>query len=137
MGCFSYICPKCDLHIFSDKYDMCVGQEVHLALLDKGEVVEEMYGRYNAYGNVHVGEGSYHKLNDESVPQPTLDSGGNEGFHIWQYKSWTEIVDMCFDGDYNSGIVAIHKDCFSGKYPDTPSLDDPNQGWVDEEDEDE
>ena len=137
MGCFSYICPKCKKHIFSDKYGNCVGEEVHLALLDEGVVVEEMHGRYNSYGNVHVGNGSYHGLNNKPVPQPTLDSNKQEGCHIWQYKDWSDIVDMCFEGNDHSGIVAIHKDCFDGTFPDTQSKNDPDQGWESDEEEDE
>lgn len=100
MGCFSYICQKCDTPINSTSF---TGELVKLFLLKKGKVVERMTGEYDSYGRVF---------------------GGRE----WK-TDWHSIVALHFSDDDTSGIAAIHRRCWDGKLPTVKSANDPNQGW--------
>lgn len=104
MGCFSYICKESGLPINSNSFD---GDAVHLFLLYKGEVIEEMYGNYNSYGRVF---------------------DGNGGSFDWN-ADWGTIVDLHFSDDESSGVAAVLDQYWDGSYPVTKSDDDPNQGW--------
>jgi len=99
MGCFSYLCKECNKPINSSSF---TGEGVKLFLLQKGEVLEEMQGNYNSYGEVF----------DEE----------------WT-NEWENIVDLKFNGRDEDGIAAIHTDCWKGNIPTTQSESDENQGW--------
>jgi len=135
MGCFSYICPECDKAIHSHTYDTCVGQEVRLAHLEDGKVVEQMFGRYTSYGHVHIPtftekfksghtffiDGKEHTVHNENKE------------HNWILNSWRNMVEKQYDSNAGNGIVAIHEECWRGSYPIHVSKSDPNQGWVDDD----
>ena len=99
MGCFSYLCKKSGKPINSTSFE---GDAVHLFLLDKGVVMEHMYGQYDSYGRVF-------------------------GFE-WD-ADWGNIVDMHFNDDETTGIAAILGHLYDGVPPTTISEDDPDQGW--------
>lgn len=133
MGCFSYICPKCGDPIYSDKYGNCIGEEVRLARLVKGKVVECMKGRYNAYGRVHRGEDSSHILGSSSGEEIKIFDNSNDKEHNWVSIEWSEFVDEQYNDDSDTGIVAIHEKCWDGSFGETISEGDPDQGWRDYE----
>lgn len=132
MGCFSYMCKKCDKHIFNDKYGICEGEEVILYLLKGGKVVEEMYGLYDSYGRVIVIKDSYYKLNGVEQELPEIKKSIE-----WKYDNWSPLIDLHFNDNEGDGFAAIHKKCNNGIIPTTISEDDPDQGWESEDEEDE
>ena len=99
MGCFSFMCKECGRPILSDSFS---GQEVKLFLLDKGEIIEQIEGQYDSYGNVLTSQ--------------------------WD-MDWHGVCDLMFTASDADGIAAIHSRCFTGRCPTTKSEDDPNQGW--------
>ena len=131
MGCFSYMCPKCSKQIYSDKYGNCIGEEVRLARIVKGKVVEWMKGRYNSYGGVHIGKDSKHYIGAKRVN----DDDNKSKYHGWKSADWGDMIDEHFSNDESEGMVAIHEKCWDGKFSKTCSKDDPNQGWKDIESE--
>jgi hypothetical protein len=116
MGCFSFICKKSGKAVISDSFS---GNAVHLFLLEKGKVIEHMFGNYDSYGRVF----SDKKYSD--------DSSFTEFSSFEWKKDWDEIVNIHFSKDESSGIAAILADCWKegDVYPTERSLDDPNQGW--------
>ena len=143
MGCFSYICGKCNRHIFSDKYNICEGEEVRLGRLVEGKIVEWMKGRYDSYGRVHTSKDSEHFIRVSSVPEdfyflqlnPTEDELKNKCFN-WKSESWSTMVEEHFSDNIHNGIIAIHEECWDGNWGDTRSDNDPDQGWEGEYEED-
>ncbi len=109
MGCFSFLCKECGDPIICDDNRI---DNVRLYLLLKGDVMEEMAGKYNSYGCVDI---------DGESQQWSAD--------------WDNVCDLMESPDKGTGIAAIHEECFV-KEPTTKSEDDPNQGWlIDECDE--
>lgn len=104
MGCFSFICKKCNKAILSNSFR---GEPVELFLLKDGEVIESMSGEYDSYGRVF-------NKNMKSI--------------AWK-MDWDKVCDLMFDENKGNGIAAIHTRCFDGEIPTTRSEDDPNQGW--------
>ena len=115
MGCFSYICPKCEKGIKSSSFS---GEHCTLYLLKESKVIEQMTGQYDSYGRVFK------------------DDGSGESYD-WTVMEWGDIVDLQFDDDETSGVAAIHTRCKPKGYaPHVRSEDDPNQGWGDDDDDD-
>ena len=114
MGCFSYLCKKSGKPINSTSFE---GDAVHLFLLDKGVVIEHMYGQYDSYGSVF---GTTKDKDDGSLTDYTSLK--------WD-TDWQEIVSTHFDGDDTTGIAAILGHLYDGVPPTTISEDDPDQGW--------
>lgn len=105
MGCFSYLCTECGKPINSNSFS---GENVRLTLLDDGNVVEEMQGRYDSYGRVF---------------DDNLDS-------VEWGKDWGDVCDLMFDDNPKSGMSAVHVACIPSNYKATKvSKSDPNQGW--------
>lgn len=132
MGCFSYICPKCNNPIYADKYGNCIGEEVRLARLVKGKVVEWMLGRYDSYGKVHVAEKdavaqfSEHWIGDVKI-------FNEQETHEWLTAEWSTLVAEHLSPDDYTGTIAIHDKCWDGEFGNIKSKDDPDQGWNDYE----
>ena len=102
MGCFSFKCKKSKFSVLSDSFS---GDAVHLFLLEKGKVIEHMFGNYDSYGRVFgVGE--------------------------WTMQ-WNKVCDLMYDDDESNGICAILAPFWKegDKYPTKRSKHDPNQGW--------
>lgn len=113
MGCFSFMCKECGQQIVSEPN----GDNVKLFLLDNGKVIQEMEGEYDSYGRV-------------------LNEDGTDSIH-WN-MDWGDVCNLMFDADISNGIAAIHSSCLQeNSIPMTRSEDDPNQGWIFEEEEDE
>ena len=49
MGCFSFLCQKCNKGILSTSFH---GEQCKLYLLKDGKVIEMMEGEYDSYGRV-------------------------------------------------------------------------------------
>jgi hypothetical protein len=81
MGCFSFICNETGLPANSDSHRE--GAAVHMYLMRKGEIVEEMVGNYDSYGCVYDGQG---------------------GSFEWD-MDWGDVCDLMFDGGVDSGIA--------------------------------
>ena len=126
MGCFSWMCSKCNKQVHSDKYGSCIGQEVYLGRLVNGVVVEWMNGRYDAYGKVHKENNSKHMILKDGKFIKAIDK---EDKHEWQSAEWGTMVNEMCSRNLNEGIIAIHDKCWTGEWPDIKSKDDPNQGW--------
>ena len=109
MGCFSFLCKICNKQIICDRN---ISEEVTLYHLRNGKVIQEMTGKYDSYGRVTDDKGETVYWNQD-----------------WQYVC----ADMFRDED-NYGIAAIHVKCNNGLIPTTKSDDDPNQGWLHDED---
>ena len=102
MGCFSYLCKKCNISIKID-------QECLLLYLIDGKVKEKLVGYYTGYGTV-------------------MDSNNNE---ILWFTDIDIIHDLHFSENPNCGFAAYHANCYNKKYleyPLTKSKDDINQG---------
>lgn len=112
MGCFSFICLETSKPIISNSSD---GDPVWLFLLEKGEVIEYMYGNYDSYGRVF-----------ETPPNET--DGFPESFK-W-VNDW-HAIKYANAADYASGIAVIHGDHWGMGcvFPSYISEFDPNQGW--------
>jgi len=138
MGCFSYICPKCGNPIYADRYGNCIGEEVRLARLVKGKVVEWMRGRYDSYGKVHIPAGDGFKSEHFII----ADSGqliqiyDEKMKHNWLTSTWNNIVNEQFSNDKSEGLIAIHEKCWNSDWGNVQSKDDPDQGWNDYENPD-
>jgi len=116
------MCKECGKAILSDSFS---GDEVKLFLLNKGVVEQEMEGQYDSYGRVF----------DEDTGESIMWARPWSGFDRDTPKppDGMSVCDLMFDDDSNSGIAAIHTQCFTGKIPTDPSEDDPNQGWGEED----
>jgi len=106
MGCFSFKCKISGKAANSDSFQ---GDAVKLYLLEKGKVIEEMYGQYDSYGRV-------------------FDENGDS--FEWALE-WGEVCDLMFDSDEGSGIALVLDEYDDGRVPKTKSEDDPDQGWND------
>lgn len=116
MGCFSYLCKECGLAINSDSSR---GERVKLFYLKGGEVIQQMEGEYNSYGQVF----------DESLKESISWKGTEDkNFEDW-YKVWYRMIDEHHNSNLLSGFAAIHSVCFK-RVPITISKDDENQGWA-------
>lgn len=127
------MCKKCDNPIYSDKYDICVGEEVRLARIVNGKVKEWMLGKYNSYGRVHVSKDSKHFIVLKNGKEKEVKN--EKKIHEWKSETWENMVDEQFNYDIQTGIVAIHNKCWNGKFGESASADDPAQGWRDYENE--
>jgi len=107
MGCFSFMCQKCDKPILSNSFS---GQPVKLFLLKDGNIIEQMEGEYDSYGRVF-------DKNKESIK--------------WEME-WGDVCDLMFRKKRDNGIAAIHSKCYKDELPSERSKDDPNQGWGDD-----
>ncbi len=94
MGCFSFFCKESDKNVQED-------EPVYLFLLKDGKVIEELYGKYNLYGNVEDLE--------------------------WK-MDWNDVCELMWHPNKSNGIAAIREVAFKGKIPTVRSMDDPNQG---------
>jgi len=115
MGCFSFICKKSKKPALSSSFN---GTAVHMFLLNKGKVIEHMYGNYDSYGRVFIKDGM------KKSPPESME---------WK-MDWGDVTDLIFNGDPASGIALI-RDPFwkeGDPYPAYQSEQDPNQGWGDE-----
>jgi hypothetical protein len=130
MGCFSFKCLECGRGVLSSSFS---GEPVHLFLLKKGKVLQQMTGEYNSYGAVFIDktqrEGVKHDLrNSVEWNDPSPDDSGRD--------PWHKICDLMHDKeDFTGGIAAVHVACYKGELPTIRSPRDPNQGWGDEDDE--
>jgi hypothetical protein len=105
MGCFSFLCKKCNRPINSTSSR---GQRTILFLLKDGEVIEKMQGEYDSYGRVF----------DE------------QGKSIYWEMDWSDVCELMFDPNEANGICAYHERCYTRNSPVvTRSSDDRNQGW--------
>ena len=104
MGCFSYLCKKCERNI--QEFDRARGY-----LLVNGVVVEEQRGRYDLYGRAVPDEKEMY----------TEDSQ-------WTHGEWGDLVDLHFNDDKSTGFAFMHEECADGLMPTTVSKDDPEQG---------
>ena len=107
MGCFSFMCKESGLPIASSSFD---GDAVRLYLLKDGEVIEEMVGHYDSYGQVFDGKG--------------------DSFE-WE-MDWSDVCDLIFSTNESDGIAAVLERHFNGTIPTTQSDSDPDQGWGEE-----
>jgi len=115
VGCFSFLCRKCDKPINSDSFS---GQHCVLTLLDKGELVEQMQGQYDSYGRVF-----------KSIPEGAWGDD-SEITQFWETMEWGDVCTLIFNSDETSGITAHHLKCYDPyQYPTHKSDNDPNQGW--------
>lgn len=115
MGCFSFKCKKCGTGINSSSFE---GEHVHMFLMEDGKVIEQMSGEYNSYGRVFIDN-----TQDSTVSHKLRKS------QEWS-KKWSEVCNLMFNDNPNSGIAAIHTTCMpKGYIPKTTSDQDPNQGW--------
>ena len=99
MGCFSFMCQKCEKPINSDSF---TGELVELFLLKEGKVLEHLSGTYNSYGN------TFEKKWD---------------------MPWSDVCDLMFSKYNSNGIATIHSRCYDKSMPTIRSEDDPDQGW--------
>ncbi len=108
MGCFSFMCKKTERPALSTSF---AGSPVHMFLLEKGKVIEQMHGNYDSYGCVFDGRG--------------------DSFE-WK-KSWNDCCDLMFSPNKSNGIALILDPHWKegDPYPTERSADDPNQGWGD------
>lgn len=120
---------------------ICGGDDVRLYRLVKGKVVEEMRGIYNSYGAVDIEDQTYHAvLVEGKMKSVTAEMRNAISFSgdIWLSDEWGEIVGEHFGEDESSGICAILESNYhSGFTPTERSLDDPDQGWRQEDEEEE
>ncbi|AGP79947.1 hypothetical protein I633_22636 (plasmid) [Alteromonas mediterranea 615] len=134
MGMFSYMDRITGEQI-------CGGDNVRLYRLVKGKVVEEMRGTYNNYGAVDVEDQTYHAVLKDGEMRSVTDEMRNAvsfSDDIWLSEEWGGIVDEHFSDDETSGICAIlESNHYDGFAPTERSLDDPDQGWRQEDEEDE
>ena len=107
MGCFSFMCKESGLPIASSSFD---GDAVRLYLLKDGEVIEEMVGHYDSYGQVFDGKG--------------------DSFE-WE-MDWSDVCDLIFSTNESDGIAVVLERHFNGTIPTTQSESDPDQGWGEE-----
>lgn len=108
MGSFSFLCKECGEQIVCDDD---VQDDVLLYLLKDGKIIESMSGLYDSYGRVEVGD-----------------------FTLEWDMDWDNVCGLMERDDHRNGIAAIHKRCFYGNLPTSRSEDDPNQGWIQQED---
>lgn len=104
MGCFSYICKRCQTPI--NVGDGLIGEHCTMFLLEKGKVIETRVGFYDNYGNV-------------------------EGADDWE-MDWGDCNTLHFDPDKSNGFAVYHTRCYRLAGSPTPverSDNDPNQGW--------
>ena len=107
MGCFSFMCKESGLPVASSSFD---GDAVRLYLLKDGEVIEEMFGHYDSYGQVFDGKG--------------------DSFE-WE-MDWSDVCDLIFSTNESDGIAVVLERHFNGTIPTTQSDSDPDQGWGEE-----
>ncbi|RLC08098.1 MAG: hypothetical protein DRI24_23885, partial [Deltaproteobacteria bacterium] len=124
MGCFSFLCKKCNKPINSNSFS---GEPVHLFLLSEGEVIDKMEGQYDSYGRVF-------KPGLPQVEDPNIKH--HLGQHEDWFINWRDACNLLFNNTNIDGIAAIHDKCYNGKFPTTISEDDPDQGWGEYEDVD-
>jgi len=106
MGCFSFLCNKCDKPINSNSSS---GEHATLFLLERGEIIEKMSGQYDSYGRV---------FDETKVSVP------------WASYPWRDVCKLMFSKDTTNGIAAYHTRCLTeGTTPYCRSKDDPEQGW--------
>ena len=134
MGCFSFKCKECGKGILSNSFR---GEQVKLFLLKEGEVIQEMEGEYNSYGEVFIDgtqrEDVQHELRESQKwnnPFPDIPRDERRVELLGEDSdNWGRVCDLMFSGNAGNGIAAIHTKCFTGEIPTTKSEDDPNQGW--------
>jgi len=123
MGCFSFICKECGQAILSNSFR---GQKVKLFLLKEGEIIQEIEGEYDSYGQVFSKDLKSNVHWKNPFPEEKLIEEKPENR---KYEIWSKVCRLMFDENKNNGIAAIHSKCFTGKLPVSRSDDDPNQGW--------
>jgi len=154
MGCFSFLCKECGKGIKSSSFD---GEECRLYWLKDGVVNQEMRGQYNSYGAVLI-EGStespsgcpdslhwsnqkdpitgrdmmQHQINDRASYAGNATRGKGKWHDAWPEPMGVMDWDNS-DAEKTTGIAGIHEKCFTGLIPTTVSLNDPNQGWGDDD----
>ena len=116
MGCFSFLCSKCDKPIRSDSSS---GQHCVLFLMENGEVIEWMQGEYDSYGRVFKQDTYKENLRDDCS-------------QLWTTRSWDSVCDLMSigSGSMENGIAAYHSKCWDDEkatFP-IPSDHDPEQG---------
>jgi hypothetical protein len=134
MGCSSWKCQECGRGVKSSSFS---GEQVHLFLLKEGKIIQQMTGEYNSYGSVFIDNtqhpGVKHELRDSrdwNDPDPDSDLKSKDH----ERDVWHRVCDLMFSDDITNGIAAIHVACFK-KSPTVRSVDDPNQGWGDDDEE--
>ena len=141
MGCFSFMCNECDKPILSSSFS---GQKVKLFLLKDGKIIQNMEGEYDSYGRVFIAgtqdETVEHSLQNSvqwNDPTPDILPSENDQYFIDRaddHWKWQRVCELMFSDNDNSGIAAIHSECFK-ELPTIQSESDPNQGWGEPEDE--
>lgn len=94
MGCFSYICPKCNKSIRDE-------EGVKLFVLQGGKVLEEMEGNYTLYGKVDDKKWT----NDWSIICDLIfNNHPCDGMAAIHSDCWDgEVPTECSDGDEKQG----------------------------------
>ena len=70
-------------------------------------------------------------------PTPDILPSENDQYFIDRaddHWKWQRVCELMFSDNDNSGIAAIHSECFK-ELPTIQSESDPNQGWGEPEDE--
>lgn len=110
MGCFSYLCKKCNKPILSSSFE---GEPVFLFLLQDGKLLQKMLGGYDSYGTVSGDKWEWQW------------SGQKDEQHL----KAPSVCDLMFNHPKDCGIAAVHYRCFCGEVPTEESRSDPDQGW--------
>jgi hypothetical protein len=133
MGMFSYICSKTNEQIVSDE------AAVVLYYLVNGKIVEVIAGPYNGYGAVEAESQTTHLVANNagilipSTPNYLRKFSGQE----WTHDEWGAMVKAHFSDNEAFGFHAVKGEYDPEYVPTARSEDDPHQGWVsDDEEED-
>ena len=129
MGCFSFLCKKCDKGIESSSFD---GDECRLSLLKDGKVIQEMEGEYDSYGRVFINDTQKSQVWKDPFPEKAPTN--NDQYFIDKKDDhwiWLRVCSLLHSNDNSNGIAAYCKKCDNGEIPTTRSDNDPNQGWGD------
>ena len=114
MGSFSFKCSVSGEPVNSDSQS---GEVVYIFLLREGKILEEMYGMYDSYGHAFT-------RSKYSCSNPWI-------MKSFEWKMpWSEVCDLMFDDNADSGLMMIKEKYYDGLHGLTlkQSQSDPNQG---------
>ena len=112
-------------------------------LLKDGKVVDQLEGEYDSYGSVFIPDSQRedisHPLRNSRLWKIQTECEDEETEYGFVRKGedigWSKICKLNSNDNIHDGIAVIHKCCDSGNIPTMQSMNDPNQGWGDDDPE--
>jgi len=131
MGQFSWLCSKCGKQITNMNLDDNGGGQAAVLVTPHGNFHERSYEGYGVFGGVDAFSWLAYQYGKISI---LCDEDHDDNDMARDLG-----IKLQFNPDFTPtrGIRIVHEECFHGdKYENLKnSEDDPNQGWIDQYDE--